>query len=139
MRPSDIFKRGVGCLSLSMTFCIGLSIGYFIFTIREDHTPFIDQRTAAQYAIESAQHGCETESHPRPVNCAHYRVISFKETKDGWWFGLVSADGQRSITMFVKRKGEIEAEGPIDFDKPETWPTDKPPTRQDIAAAQLWS
>ena len=127
MTPIEIVKRGVGCLSLLITFIVGLLAGFCLFWIDDNWTPLIDQQTALRYALEYSKDFCNRTIQPHPVDCAHYRVTSVQENKDGWMFGLVSADKRRSVFMIVSRKGDTEAEDPVDLDDPRTWPSDRPP------------
>ena len=129
MSSWDIFKRGIGCVALVVTFSVGLLIGFFLFWIEDQMTPLVDRQTAMRSALSYAQDLCRRERHSHTVDCAQrQRVVSTREGKDGWMFQLISPDGRRSVSMIASRKGSTEAENEVDLDDPRTWPTDQPPT-----------
>lgn len=116
--PRRPARCAVRCLSLSIVFIIGILVGYCLFWIDDHWAPLIDQQTAERYALDYAKTLCTEADHPHAVDCARYRVTSVQENKDGWMFGLVSADARRSVSMIVSRKGDTEAEDPADLGNP---------------------
>ena len=118
----NVFRRGVGCLSLLMTFCLGLITGFVIFWVDNATTPYINRQTAIRYALENAQGHCSDRHNAHPVDCVHFRLIDSKEDEDGWHFVLQSRDGRRTDSMFIGRKGEYDSTGVTDMDDPNALP-----------------
>ena len=121
MKPWDLFKRGVGCLSLTISFVLGLSIGFCVFWFDNAMTPYIDRNTAIQYGLENAQGHCADTLHVRPVDCVHFRLAQIDETKDGWFMTFKSRTGRRTDSMIIRRKGEYDGTGEEDLDKRSTF------------------
>lgn len=97
-------------MSCSIAFGLGVAVGFFLFWLNDQWTPFIDQPTAAGYALEYARDLCGRGVGFRTGVCTH-RITSVQESKDGWMFGVLSADRETAAFILVSRKGAMEAEG----------------------------
>ncbi|WP_010219118.1 hypothetical protein [Sphingomonas sp. PAMC 26621] len=110
MSSQEIFRRGGCALSCSIAFGLGVAVGFFLFWLDDQWTPFIDQPTAASYALDYARDLCGRGVGFRTGVCTH-RITSVQESKDGWMFGVLSADRETAALILVSRKGAMEAEG----------------------------
>ena len=127
MKPWDVFKRGVGCLSLFVTLCFGLLIGYCICWFEEWSTPYIDRRTAIRYGLENAQAHCAETTFTHPVDCTHFRLTSVQEGESGWALTFTSIDGRRTESMIIRRKGEYDGTGMTNLDDTDGGPVQNSP------------
>lgn len=127
MKPWDLFKRGVGCLSLFVTLWLGLLIGYCICWFEDWSTPYITRQTAIRYGLETAQIHCTETTYPHPVDCVHFRLTRVQEDEWGWAFAFTSIDGRRTDSMNIGRKGEYDGTGRTDLDDPAMGPVQKSP------------
>ena len=127
MRPWDLFKRGVGCLSLFMTFCLGLLIGYCICWFEDWNTPYIDRQTAIRYGRENVQAHCAQTTYTHRVDCTHFRLTSVQEAEWGWALAFTSIDGRRTDSMIIRRKGEYDSTGRTNLDDTDGGPMENSP------------